>query len=345
MPDYRAPGMAADKQTYVRRAVIAIIAAAVLAGAAIVVAKSMPDDAYRLTMRTDTLAGGIEKGTGVVVNGSEIGTVESVAADKQGEFVLGLALDKKRLSNPQVITSTTRLTYAPKNLFGIAAVVLDSQPGGDPVRSGGTFSPDTPADATLTTMLRQLSDLQGDAFDPYVGDLLAQADKVSMAMLPVLDIAGRMTDLILETESIPAEKSLPQLAGIINALPPGLDNILGSVDRLVQWPGMRRGGADFLQRERAGINMATTESLPAAARLLGPEGLGQLMPLMPQVQPLLDRILESSPNARKNGLQIRQLIYNLNKALPTIDGRPVLKVDVVLRGMPGPTAALTGGVR
>ncbi|MFT4201708.1 MlaD family protein [Gordonia sp. (in: high G+C Gram-positive bacteria)] len=345
MPDFRAPGMAADRQTYVRRAVLALIGAVVLALAVVGVRAALPDDAYRITMHTDSLAGGIETGTGVVVNGSEMGKVESVSADEQGQFSLGLALDKKRLKNPGIITSTTRLTYAPKNLFGISAVVLNSVPGGDPVPNGGTLSTDTPVDATLTSMLRQLSDMQGNAFEPYVGDLIAKSDQASMAMLPVLDIVGRLSDLVVETESIPADQSLPQLTGLIKSLPPSLDNILTSLKRDLKWPAMNRGGADFLAREKEGLNAATTTTMDNLGRLLGPTAVGQLMPLMPQVQPLLDRILESSPNARKNGLQIRQLIYNLNKALPTLDGRPVLKVDVVLRGMPGPTSALTGGVR
>ncbi len=326
MPDFRAPGMAADRGTYVRRAAV-------------------PDDAFRVRMYTDTLAGGIDEGTGVVVNGSEIGTVRTVSATPTGDFVLDLALDRQRLATPGIISTTSRLSYAPKNLFGIAAVVINSEPGGEPIASGGDFHPDTPADSTLTAMLRQLSDMQGKAFEPYVGDLLAKADRTSMAFMPVLDIVGRLSGLLAETEQIPAEVTLPKMSALMSGLPTGVDHVLGSMDTLLKWPAMRQGGAEFLERERKGFDYATNQTMADAARLLGPAALGQTMPLMTDVLPLLERILESSPTARKNGLQIRQLIYNLDRALPMVGGRPVLKVDVVLRGMPGPVSALTGGVR
>ncbi|GAB11783.1 Mce family protein [Gordonia araii NBRC 100433] len=344
MPDFRAPGMAADRGTYLSRAVFAIIGAVVVTIAAVAISTALPDDALRIRMHTDTLAGGIEEGTGVVVNGSEIGLVRSVAANNGG-YVLDLELDKNRLTDPGILTTTTRLSYAPKNLFGISAVVLNSEPGGDPIASGGEFFPDTPVDATLTALLRQLSDMQDKAFDPYVSDLLAKADRASMAFMPVLEILGRLTGLVVETESIPAEVSLPQLTGLVGGLPDSLRQILPSVNKVLDWPEARKGGTEYLERMRKGFDHATNTTMGSLGRLLGPAAVGQLMPLMKDVLPLLERILESSPNARKNGLQIRQLIYNLDRALPKVGGRPVLKVDVVLRGMPGPVAGLTGGVR
>lgn len=194
-------------------------------------------------------------------------------------------------------------------------------------------------------MLRQLSDMQNKAFDPYVGDLLTKADRASMAFLPVLDIVGRLTGLLVETEQIPVERSLPQLAGLITAMPTATGNLLGAMDKLLAWPAAREGGADFLDRLTKGLDISTNKTIPIAARLLGPEALGQTMTLMPQLLPVLETVLKSTPDARKNGLQIRQLIYNLDRALPKIGGRPVLKLDVVLRGMPGPVSGLTGGVR
>lgn len=337
--------MAADRATYVRRAVYALIGAVVVAIVAGVVTAMLPDDSYHLKMHTDTLAGGIGEGTGVVVNGSEIGVVRAVSADREGKFTLDLDLNRDRLTTPGIITSTTRLTYAPKNLFGIAAVVLNSEPGGDPIPSGGSLNPDTPVDATLTTMLRQLSDIQGSALQPYVGDILAGANQATMAFLPILDIVGRLTDAVVDTEQIPVERSLPQLGGLIANLPPSTDHLLGAVNNLLEWPAARNGGADFLRRETDGFNQATNVTMSNLGTLLGAKGLGQMMPLMPQVQPLLDRILSSVPDARKNGLQIRQLIENLDRALPRVDGRVVLQVNVILRGLPGPVSALTGGIR
>jgi len=337
--------MSADRSTYLRRAVVAIIAAIAVTVAAVGIAALLPEDVVRVRMHTDTLAGGIDRGTGVVVNGSEIGVVRSVAAGPKGDYVLDLELDKGRLTNPGVLTSTTRLSYAPKNLFGISAVVLNSEPGGDPIANGGDFFPDTPVDATLTSMLRQLADLQDKAFAPYVSDLLDKADRATMAFMPVIESLGRLTGLVVETESIPADVTLPQMTELVSGLPDGLRQILPAVDTLLQWPDSRKGGKAFLEKARKGFDYATTTTMGDLSRLLGPSGLGQAMPLMKDVLPLLQRILDSSPNARKNGLQIAQLIANIDRALPKVGGRPVLRAEVVLRGMPGPVAGLTGGVR
>ncbi len=337
--------MAAERSTYVRRALFALAGLVVVVVLASLVSSLRPDNTFRLRMYTDTLAGGIGEGTGVVVNGAEIGTVRTITPTRTGEFVVDLAMDPDRLKTPGIISTTTRLTYAPKNLFGIAAVVLDSVPGGEPIASGGDFHPDTPADATLTSMLRQLSDMQNKAFDPYIGDLLNKADRASMAFMPVLDIMGRLTGALVNTEQIPVEVTLPKMSGLVQGLPAGVDNLMTSLNGLMAWPAARNGGQDFLNRLTKGVNLATEVSVPLTGQLLGPKALGQLMPLMPQLLPVLETVLKSFPDARKNGLQIRQLIYNLNRALPIVGGRPVLKVDVVLRGMPGPVSGLTGGVR
>lgn len=337
--------MAADRGTYIRRALFALVGLVVIAIVASIISSLRPDNTFRLRMYTDTLAGGIGEGTGVVVNGAEIGTVRTITPTRTGEFVVDLAMDPDRLKTPGIISTTTRLTYAPKNLFGIAAVVLDSVPGGEPIASGGDFHPDTPADSTLTSMLRQLSDMQNKAFDPYVGDLLSKADSASMAFMPVLDIMGRLTGLLVETEQIPVEVTLPKMSGLVQSLPAGVNGLMAALNGMMAWPAARNGGQPFVDEMSRGINITTEDTMRIAGDLLGPRAIGQLMPLMPELLPVMETMLKSFPDARKNGLQIRQLIYNLNRALPIVGGRPVLKVDVVLRGMPGPVSGLTGGVR
>ena len=131
-------GMAAERSTYIRRALFALVGLVVVVVLASLVSSLRPDNTFRLRMYTDTLAGGIGEGTGVVVNGAEIGTVRTITPTRTGEFVVDLAMDPDRLKTPGIISTTTRLTYAPKNLFGIAAVVLDSVPGGEPIASGET---------------------------------------------------------------------------------------------------------------------------------------------------------------------------------------------------------------
>ena len=115
-----------------------------------------------------------------------------------------------------------------------------------------------------------------------------------------------------------------------------------SLNGLMAWPAARNGGQDFLDRLTKGVNLATGIG-PAHRTAVGSQGARPAhAPDAAAPAGAGDRLEELPRRAEERGLQIRQLIYNLNRALPIVGGRPVLKVDVVLRGMPGPVSGLTG---
>ena len=118
---------------------------------------------------------------------------------------------------------------------------------------------------------------------------------------------------------------------------PAFEHLLEHADRVGDGAVAQCGGLELLDLGLVHVQLVLEQLRALDELALRLRDLGLL--------PVMETMLKSFPDARKNGLQIRQLIYNLNRALPIVGGRPVLKVDVVLRGMPGPVSGLTGGVR
>ncbi|NMO00733.1 hypothetical protein HH308_05825 [Gordonia sp. TBRC 11910] len=338
MTDFRTPGMAASPATFAKRAVIAIIVTAILVIGAVVVTAMLPDDNMHIAMHTDVVAGGIEPGTAVVLNGDEIGQVASVRADGT-KFVVGLTINPAYRDRKDVLTSAMQVTYAPKNLFGIGAVELTAQPGGDPLSNDADFYPDTPVDSTLTTLLRGLSDLQTEAFAPYVSDILSNANKATMGLLPVIGTVSELATEIADTQKLPTSVTMPQMAALLSGLNATTVAALPGLRSLMSWQAAQRPG--FIDKANDGLGAAYSTLLPIINDILGKD-IGQTMPLVPALTQIVARIQQSFPDSYDNGLEIAALIERIRRAMPAgADGRPMLNVDVVLRGIPGVTAALT----
>ncbi|MFW0791226.1 MlaD family protein [Gordonia sp. CPCC 205333] len=344
MPDFRTPGMSAAPRTFAIRAVVAVAVTVIVATSAVLVAAALPDDAMHISMHTDTVAGGIDTGTSVVLNGDEIGSVSSVRADGN-RFVVQLTLAPGYRDRPDVVTTALQVSYAPKNLFGISAVVLTTQPGGEPLSNNADFYPDTPVDSTLTTLLRSLSDLNTQAFSPYVSDILATANKATLGLLPVIGTVGRLATDIADTQKLSTAATMPQLAGVLRELNTTVTGLLPGLQRLMDWQGPKQPG--YVDNANRALALAGAVTIPQIDDLLG-ENLGQAMPLVPPLKQIVTRIQRTFPDSHRNGLEIAMLIERIRGALPTgPGGTPVLNVDVVLKGIPGVTAALeslsTGG--
>lgn len=342
MTDFRAPGMAASRRTFAVRGLIGVVViGAVLVLTAVIVAV-LPTDEITVRMHADSVAGGINPGSTVVLNGAEIGTVQSITAQGPEQFTLALAVDKQYADRPDVFTDAMTVTYAPKNLFGIAAVVLTTGEGGKPLRAGSDFYPDSPVDSTLTVLLRNLSDLQSEAFAPYMSDILASAGNAVDGLVPVLGTVGEIAARLASTAPLPPSSTLPQLAATVATLPDVVRGALPGVDALLAWTGPDKPG--YVDRQDTATAYLSEATLPQLGRVLGEQELGALMPLVPTLTEILDRVRATFPDARRNGLEIAQLIAQVRRALPNgPDGRPVLNVDVVLAGVPGVSAALGVG--
>ncbi|MEE4021616.1 MlaD family protein [Gordonia sp. PKS22-38] len=339
MAEFRIPGMSAEPATYRRRALAFLAGVTLLVGTIVVVEQAIPDDSMQVTMSTSTVAGGIQAGASVVLNGSQVGRVTQVSVPVPDVYEVTLELDPERLGDStDVLTDTAMVSYAPENLFGIAAVVLYGQPGGDPLRDGSTFSPPEPQDATLTTLLHNLSDLQNEAFDPYVGDVLDIANQATQGLLPLFGAVGQIASDVADTQVVTPRETLPQYTQLIAQVRGTVDDLLPGIKQIMDWQAPREPG--YLERSQKGLEATAGPFIDDLTRLLADDALGQTAPLMPVITEVLQRVQDTFPDARRNGIQIATLIERLRRSLPDAPGGPVLNVDVVLKSAPGLAAAL-----
>ncbi|WOC13106.1 MlaD family protein [Gordonia sp. MP11Mi] len=340
MTEFRIPGMSATAGAYRNRALATIAAVAAVTTVTVVGVRALPDDTTEIILKTTSVAGGIGPDAAVVLNGSEVGVVSEIDVAAPDTYAVTLDLSGDRADDAlAVLTDRTVVSYAPKNLFGISAVVLTSQSGGTPLHNGSTLDAGDPEDATMTTLLRKLSDIQNEAFDPYMSDILSVAAKATDGLLPILGVAGQIMNDIAETQVVSPRKTLPQFAQLVGQVRGTFDDLLPPIRRLMDWQAPRRPGFS----EMAEQELAYTEGpvMDQVTKLFSDSELGQTAPLMPVITALLNRINNTFPDSRTNGIQIATLIEKLRRALPAgPDGSPVLTVDAVLASAPGLKAVL-----
>ena len=340
MTEFRIPGMSATASAYRNRALVTIVTVAAVTTATVVGVRALPDDTTEIVLKTSSVAGGIRPDAAVVLNGSEVGVVSEIEVTAPDTYAVTLDLSGDRGDDAlAVLTDRTVVTYAPKNLFGISAVVLTSQAGGTQLHNGSTLDAGSPEDATMTTLLRELSDLQNEAFDPYMSDILTVAAKATDGLLPILGVAGQIMNDIAETQVVSPRRTLPQFAQLVAQVRGTFDDLLPPIRRLMDWQAPRRPGFSDLAEQ--GLSFTEGPVMDEITALLSDAELGQTAPLMPVLTALLDRINNTFPDSRTNGIQIATLIERLRRALPAgPDGSPVLTVDAVLASAPGLKAVL-----
>lgn len=338
MTDFRSPGMSDGASVYRSRGGVFLVVAVVIALLATLIYRLVPDDRFDITMRTAMVAGGVVDGSTVVINGAEAGTVREVIADGPDSFRVVLDLTPSLVDKPGLLTSSMTVTYAPKNLFGISAVVLTTDPRGQRLGDGDEFTVAAPEDATLTTLLRNLNDLNVDAFGPHMSSILEYTSQATMGLLPVIGVMSNLAKDIADTQRVTPRETLPQYARMIAQLQQTAGDVLPPIQSLLEWEGPRRPG--YLEKLHAGMSFGATTLMDDVQTLLGPRGLATLVPVVPTALALLGRVQASFPDAQRNGLQIATLLERIRRALPDGPNGPVYTVDVVLRAVPSVAAAL-----
>lgn len=333
MADFRAAGMAEDPKVFLRRALIFIVALAVVVAAAVGINAALGSDTMKISMRTQSVAGGIGSGSPVLLNGAQVGKVQSVSLVSGTDKRVVLAIDKAKVPDRSLLSSTLAVSYAPWNLFGISSVILQTNPGGVQLANNSTFYPDTPNDATLTTLLRQLSDTQNEAFAPHLGAVLQQANIMTIGLMPIIGVVGKVLQSVTDTQRIPTEQTLPVLAqtlagvnGMINPFMNGLTNFLN-------WPEPLQPG--YTDVQDASLNELSTTFVEQLTQLAGAPGLAQLTPTTPIFTDLLNRIIATFPDATRNGEELQTLVQRIRAAMPNGPNGPVLNIDVIVRGATG----------
>lgn len=338
MASYGVSGMARPAAGYRRRGLLGIIAVAVIVLGTVAGHAIRDDGDITVRIHTTTVGGGISSGSAVLLNGAVIGRVSAVSAHSPTDRVVSLRLTRSAFDH-SLLTTRSGVSYAPRNLFGISAVVLRGVPGGQPLRQGSEFIPDVVDDATLSTLLQNLNDVNDRALHPYFTDVLDRLSQATMGLAPILGVAGQVGDELARTQRSAPRTTLPQLARLTGLANDALRELLPAVSDLAGEPQLRQ--KPFRDRQRHLLDLISEPLLSReVASLLGPGELALLDPVAPTIVEIAGRVQSTFPDARENGLQLRSIIDRIRNAMPDSRSGPVLNIDVVLDSIPAVAGAL-----
>jgi len=333
MADFRAAGMADDPKVFLRRALIFLVVLAAVLALVFGINAAMGSNTLNISMRTQSVAGGIGSGSPVILNGAQVGKVQKVSLVSGSDKRVVLAIDKSKVPDKSLLSSALNVSYAPWNLFGISSVILQTNPGGVQLANNSTFYPDTPSDATLTTLLRQLSDTQNEAFAPHLGAVLQQANIITTGLMPIIGVVGKVLQNLADTQRIPTAQTLPVLAQTLAGVNGMIAPFMDALGNFVQWPEPLRPG--YTDQQNASMTALSTTFADQLIQLAGGPGLAQLTPTTPIFTELFNRILATFPDATRNGEELQTLIQRIRAAMPNGPNGPVLNIDVIVRGATG----------
>lgn len=330
------PGLSAAPATLRRRAFALIAALLAAAGLIAAVIRVTPDRDFSLRMVTSEVADGVGRHTAVTFNGVKIGTVDSVASPHAGRRVVDMRI---RNAYRDVVTTSTAVSYAPSNLFGITALVLQGNPGGRPLERGEEFMPaKPPADQTVPALLRTLTDLNEHAFGPNMGTILPNVNSAVSGLLPVMGAVGRLAEIMVSTQTMSTAESIPKLTALVGTTATLVGDLMPGLRRVWEWSGPSDPGYPEAQAQT--IARLVDELVPVFLRMEVPQVLDLVRTIVPVWRSFNDRAFSTFPDARANGLEIRRLIGDINAAMPAKDGGVALNVDLIVGSLPGVAAAL-----
>lgn len=333
------PGMNVDAATLVRRGLITTAVVVVIAILAWGVSAMIKPDPMRVTLLTPSVAPGVSVGTYVEMNGVQIGKVSGI--DLQGSGRLGVAMDLDK-DGARGLTDGLVADFAPNNLFGITSVQITPSSAGRPLYDGATVAPAmTPADSTMSGLLRSLADVEATALRPYMSQVLRQADTATKGFLPLVRALGSVAQANAETQSAPTAQTLPALASALQGVGMASGDVLYGLRLLWDWNGPDIPGYPVAQTGTlSSIINVTAPDLTKLVKELQP-----LAPLLGTVVDLERRVIRSMPDAAQNGRQLSDLIEAIRRAIRDTPNGKVLDLDVQARPVPITPPQEQGGRR
>lgn len=303
-----------------------------------------PEDPHTIdvTLVTDTVGEGVERGTEVRRHGVTVGTVISIERSAAGQLV-ELALDHSGITD---LTDTLSVDFSPANLFGITQLTLFAGEGGIPLADGteldltGTRA-DRVHDATTSAFLTSLGGLTNDVLTPDLADLVATLARESRTFTPMIETIVALAEAVANTQRMPYSGVLQDLGSTFHGFPSTLHGGLVLLDAVYSEPYL----TDPANREKFDktVSMLGQQLIPSVAHLLTTlqpdyQGLANL-PV-----PLLHAFAATGANAA-TGTELDALVDRFDSAFVDTPAGPVLRVAVGIDTAAPAFEAGSGGSR
>lgn len=301
-------------------------------------------DGIEVTLAVDRLGPGVTTGTKVMLRGTEVGEVTDVSPQGIGPIDVNMRV---RDGDVTGLTDSFAVDFRPRNYFGTTAISLAPRPGGQPVTDGLRVRRDNAGDFTMSTMLLQGSLVVDGSL---TRDMIASLDKAihyTSAMTPMVESGILLADQVAKTQKLLPSDQLEKFNDVLTELPPFSRQLVQLLDAIYtnDYNKLPDGGIGvddaFMDKTDDGLTLASGELFGLAGALLKSKG-PELTPLTHVIAEAVDVI----PHLILNGVgpaAVESLVDRYTSVFDERDGKPVLKLRVVLGQLPALASSISAG--
>ena len=330
MPIYGMPGVSTSRRTSMIVGIITVVLVLVACLVWRAIASAPDDSSIHVQLRTKVTGDGVSDGTGVRLNGTQVGKVIAVDGSPDGTRVITLGLDRTALIG---LTDRLRIEYAPANLFGISEVVLHRGEGGTPLADGAEVDltgDERVRDATMGTMLRTLSATTMTVLTPQLTDVLNKISTDFDAFAPFVEALVSVSRAVADSQQYPSSFLIQQYASFFNGAAQFGSGFVELIDRIYHIDVLRN------DRERfdIGVSLVVDQLFPLIRDVLG-TARGSLSGYADSLAGVLGQLAQTVPRPNQSHAELTELIDRLDRTFRPTPTGPQVDAELLLRGLPG----------
>lgn len=223
-----------------------------------------PADTVKIVLATPTLGEGIDVGSKVLLHGVAVGAVTTI--NHHGELTdMGILL---RRNDTRGLTDSFRYDFRPANTFGISALSLLPEEGGNAISNGQRIERSPEINATMSRVLTGQVNIVNKVLTDKLAQLIGRSVEYTGALAPLFETGFVLTSLIAQTQQEMPTVLLGRVNRILEPLPIFTDTFLASAHNL----RVRQGVEEFTNkpdRLMGSIELAGTDLFGKAGDVLG----------------------------------------------------------------------------
>ncbi|WP_006245951.1 MlaD family protein [Mycolicibacterium tusciae] len=289
---------------------------------------------FKLTVLADTLGEGLTPGAEVKFRGLTIGSVESLQSVGYNKQKITLELEPRQAA---ALAADTTANFMSSNTFGLAAVELVSSGAGARLRPNQTLMVDTSVrSASISGLLREGQKFGRIIDSPDVDHIIDVVRRHSDLTEPVTRSYFDLVKMLADSQKVPFSQSLSVFASVINGVSDSVP-LIGLVYDLLN-------GMEFLAHsdgvERMNLIMKQATELLSNLNGMLAKNMSWLVPLSSAMMSVYLPVSYFQGSFAPAYDRLSGLLDRTSAALPIIDGKVRMRIEVTLDTMPGLAAAL-----
>ena len=323
--------------------VFAVVVAVIVASVVWIYPLFRPDDSVKLTIDTPSVGPAVAAGTKVIMHGAEIGEVDEVAKTPSGDLRMSLSLRPEDIVG---LTDRFDLDFRPANYFGITAVNLVNNPGGNEIRSGAEFQRTPTGDFTMSTMIEKGSIVVDGTLTDTMISTLDKMIRYADGLTPLIETGVTVADRIAQTQQQIPSELLTRMNDIVAVMPDFAHEALQMVLEVYntkfnvpQADGTRVPDEDRFSQADHGLDLAANQLFGLAGALLKSHD-AELVPVVGLIQEITDAL--PGLLAADSPAKIAALVDRYDSVFTDNGSGKTLNLDVRLDTMPSIAGALQG---